>query len=137
MSKGYQRIASPKEVKTFLKNAVSSKNFTKISVAKIQEDAQTRIEKETGIEVKRIVMDNYAVKHSIKRNDHHIDLSDFKEVSKIINSTKNITIQRNHMDNKAVLFTDERKNGLRVVMEIREKKGELALVTMYRPKKVK
>lgn len=92
---------------------------------------------ETGTEVKRIVLDNCSVKHSMKREDHHINLSDFKKISKIINSTTDISIQRKHMDNKAVLFTEERKNGLRIVMEIREKKKELALVTMYRPEKAK
>lgn len=41
------------------------------------------------------------------------------------------------MDNKAVLFTEMKNNGLRIVMEVREKKKELALVTMYRPKKTR
>ena len=73
----------------------------------------------------------------MKKSEHHISLDDFKKVSKIINKTSDITIQRNHMDNKAVLFTEMKNNGLRIVMEVREKKKELALVTMYRPKKTR
>ena len=92
----------------------------------------------TGTEVKRIVMDSCSIRHALKKDEHHITVEDFKKIPRIVNNAKSISLEeKNHCDNKALMFTENKPNGLKIVMEIRAKKGELALVTMYRQKKAR
>ena len=136
--KGYQRIANSKEISNFLKDSVASKDFKKISVSKVAGETRQKIKELTGYEVKRIVLDSCSVKHALKKEEHHITPGDLKKIPRIVNKTKAVSLEeKNHLDNKALMFSEEKTNGLKIVMEVRAKKGDLALVTMYRPKKAR
>lgn len=92
----------------------------------------------TGKAVKRIVLDTSSVKHSLKKVEHHITSDDIKKIPKIVNKNSTFQMEKTKHQNNIVLHFYERKtNGLQIVMEVRGGKGDLALVTMYRPKKAK
>lgn len=136
VSKGYQRVANSKEISSFLNKATTSNDFQKITMARIKEETKNHIKDLTGNDLKRIVVDTCSVKHSLKKDEHFIDTEDFKKIPSIVNKTKSVSLEaKNHFDNKVIKFTEEKENGLIIIMEVRAKKGELALITMYRQKK--
>ena len=138
VSKGFQRVSTPKEIKDFVNNSFTSKKNEKATVSKIYDDSKIRIKQITGKEINRVIIDNASVIHSLEKEEHHISKRDFNKIGKIINSTTDITLQqRKHQNNQVLLFKEQKNNGLELVMEVRAGKHNLALVTMYRPKKAK
>ncbi len=92
----------------------------------------------TGKDVKRIVLDTSSVKHSLKKSEHHITSDDIKKIPKVINKNSTFMLEGSkHQNNMVLHFYEKKSNGLQIVMEVRGGKGDLALVTMYRPKKAK
>ena len=110
----------------------------KITISKINQDAKVRIDQITGVELKRVILENGAVVHALKKEDHHLMRDDFKKIGRIINSTTDISLQpKKHRNNQVLLFKEQKDNGLQILMEIRPKKQNLALLTMYRQQKAK
>ena len=104
----------------------------------MKEDAKIRIKQITGKEINRVIIDNASVVHSLEKEEHHISKDDFKKIGRIVNTTSDITLQtRKHQNNQVLVFKEQRNNGLELVMEVRAGRHNLALVTMYRPKKAK
>ena len=138
VSKGYQRVSTDKEINNFVNNSFSSKTNEKATVSKVKEDAKIRIKQITGKEINRVIIDNASVVHSLEKEEHHISKDDFKKIGRIVNTTSDITLQtRKHQNNQVLVFKEQRNNGLELVMEVRAGRHNLALVTMYRPKKAK
>ena len=85
-----------------------------------------------------MLIDKGSVTHSLEKEEHHLSKDDFRKIGKIVNTTTDISIQpRRHQNNQVLLFREQRTNGLEILMEVRAGKHNLALVTMYRPKKAK
>lgn len=138
MCKGYQKIVTPKERNQFLNNAKTSNTHQKITISKIDDSVKNSIKSITGKDVKRIVLDTSSVKHSLKKPEHHITSNDFRKIPRIINKNSTFTLESSkHQNNYVLRFCENKNNGLQIVMEVRAGKGDLALVTMYRPKKAK
>lgn len=138
MCKGYQRIVTAKERDTFFKNVKTSKTHQKIAISKIDTSVRNDVKNLTGKDVKRIVLDTSSVNHSLKKSEHHITSDDIRKIPRIINKNSTVTLETKLHQNNYVLHYEEKKNnGLHILMEVRGGKGDLALVTMYRPKKAK
>lgn len=138
MCKGYQKIASSKEVENFVSNAKSLSSNDKITVSKIKDDTKERIRNLANCDLNRVLIDKGSVIHTLEKEIHHVSEADFKKIGRIVNSTSDITIQpKNHQNNKVLLFKEQKDNGLNIVMEVRAGKHNLALITMYRVKKAK
>ena len=138
VSKGYQKIASPKEVKAFLNSTKTAKKHQKISISKVNDTVKADVKNMTGKDVKRIVLDTSSVNHSLKKTEHHISADDIRKIPGIINKNSTVTLETKlHQNNYVLHYQEKKSNGLHILMEVRGGKGDLALVTMYRQKKAK
>ena len=85
-----------------------------------------------------MTIDTSSVNHALKKTEHHITKEDFKKIKKVVNKNSTIALEgKTHQNNSVLHFYEKKTNGLQIIMEVRAGRGDLALVTIYRPKKAK
>ena len=135
---GGSKGATKKEIKEFLANAMTTNERQTLSFGLVEYKARKRIKELIGKDVELIIVDSDAVRHAMKKDVHNIELEDLGKVGEIVNSTKNISVSpEKHFGNVTLEFVEEVENGMKLIVEFRSGKGNLALVTAYRKEKKK
>lgn len=134
--KGTLTTATKTEVKKFLSDAMNTNENRRISLGSVSDKARSRIKSVLGKDANRILLDSGEIRHAMAKKEHHISLSDLENISTVVNTTKSISLEpKKHQNNEVLRFKEEKENGLNVIMEFRNRKGDLSLVTVYRVKK--
>ena len=138
---GSRDCARDEQIAAFVEAALQEGGKTHtLVVGKITDAAKARIKAKTGIEgVEQLVIDTSSVRHSLGNARHNLVKEDFLKIADVVNGSDDITLDnKRHADNETGVFfekSDDKNTALKLVMEFRRKKGNLALVTFYRQKK--
>lgn len=119
-----------------MSDAMNTNENRRISLGSVSDKARSRIKSVLGKDANRILLDSGEIRHAMAKKEHHISLSDLENISTVVNTTKSISLEpKKHQNNEVLRFKEEKENGLNVIMEFRNRKGDLSLVTVYRVKK--
>ncbi|MEW5815564.1 MAG: hypothetical protein AB1798_09255, partial [Spirochaetota bacterium] len=108
----------------------------KLIIGDIDKTAQQRIYEKTGLEAKKIIIDNYSVIHVLNKKSHNITIRDLLLREYIINNTIDIQLSNEkHQGNPVIIFKMDIEGEIVFLEEYRNKNNELELATAYRIKK--
>jgi len=137
-SKWYEKAATVNELLDFAERALNEKTREKLFVGLVNDKTKERIKDITGLDVKSIIVESDALRHSLNKEEHNLGIKDIRHMETVINNADDIQLShKKHSHNAVIKFSKDINGEITFVEEFRIKRGQLALVTCYRKKKEK
>ena len=130
----YQHLLNRDELKIFIKESRIGKDNKQAFIGFVDEVTAKKIEEICGEKVKRIMIDSGAIRHSYRKESHHLSDNDLLSIENAINNATYIKVsETKHQNNKCLEICKDINGEITFIMEVRiHHGGWLALVTCYR-----
>jgi len=133
----YTQQLTQDQLKLFIEEARTGKSNEKAFIGAVTLNATQRIKAVCGKEVKNIMLESGAVRHSYSKDYHLLENDDIFHYVDAVNTSTDIKFSgKKHLNNDVITFMKDINVKILFAVEVRNKhKGWLSLVTCYRLQK--
>ncbi|GHV75004.1 hypothetical protein AGMMS49940_23060 [Spirochaetia bacterium] len=138
----FERLLAQSEFEKFVndaKNSLDNAAIKRAYIGDITPDASHRIERVSGKNMRKIMIDNGQIRHAYRKASHNIEPGDIFHIREVINTATDISMsEKEFLHSPALIFKKDLDGEITFLVQVRaEHGGWLAFADCWRQKKVR